>query len=168
MVIRTKLFWKAVSIVAAIGSIALAVQDILSGDATLKAWTLLLLSPWGILIMCFIVPTLRIDLSEDGIGSYWYVGFPFKKIWERERFLGWSDVEGAFMLTPRPFISMYGISGGTGRRRETFTIGAFTTDTKQALLFIADHVRPDAIHPSIRDRLAQYRQDLNVRVPAGE
>ena len=163
MEIRLKLFWRFLALLIIVILTITFTEKIIEGASfSLREWFLVIGYPLLFYMGVFMAPTMRIQLSKQGISVYWKVGLGSLKIWEQTDYhIGWTSLARVGSIFPiwLPF-HFIGITGHQGTKMRMFFLGALTTKKKKSLVYIADHAKPNVIEDDVQKLVNKYRQEL--------
>lgn len=128
-------------------------------------WMLLICIPYSGYIFFFIGPGTRIVFSEKDIKVNFIILIGSFKIFEKKgRCLPWQEVGNVFSYFPiwLPFKAI-GVLGFQNQKRRMFFLGTLTTKKKESLVYVGDHVSPEAIDEDVQRLIEKYRRQLQTQ-----
>lgn len=130
-------------------------------------WFLLILMPYAVYIGFFLGPGTRIVFSEKDIKVNFIILIGSFKIFEKKGWcLPWQEVGNVFSYFPvwLPFKAI-GVLGFQNQKRRMFFLGTLTTKKKESLVYVGDHVSPEAIDEDVQRLIEKYRRQLQKKAP---
>ena len=163
MTIRIKLIWRIFSISFAICG-AFMLLDYFTGDKIPSAydWYVLIIGIPFIIGCLFIIPSKKISYSDEKLSVYWKIGIGRFKIYESNHYqIYWRNVKNIGSIMPLWLpIKVIGIEATRNGRTTLHITGYGYTHTKESLIYIADHVRPEVIDEDVQRLIEKYRKKL--------
>jgi len=162
MILKTKLGWRFLFL----GTTAFGCYEwfgVVSEQESysINDWILLLGMPFIIYIGFFLVQTLNVWLSDEGIKVTWKIGFGKFKLWEQNNYyMTWDEISSVYSIWPQWFpFHLIGVSGSqSGMISRIFYVGALMTEKKKALPYIADRVAKGIIDEQVEALVRKYRK----------
>ncbi len=113
-----------------------------------------------IFLIFFSLPTKKIIYSEDMVSVYWKIAVGKWMIYESNHYsLEWKNINRIYSIIPLwsgfHHIIIYGYRNGHG---SPLMLGSQYTKKKEALIYIADHVRSEVIDDNIAKLIRKYRK----------
>ncbi len=135
-----------------------AYREITLGEDVIFPWMIILAIPLELVFVLFLLPTFRLFFSEKGIKRYWKIGIGRYILWEENRYsLQWNNVTSVFSVLPLWLpIKMIGVGGRTNRRYLVFFVGTYTTQKKDAIIYIVNHVKTEVISNDVKKIVKKY------------
>jgi hypothetical protein len=129
-------------------------------------WLILIIYPFLLDMFVFSNNTLRINLQSQGLSLYYKIGIGALVLREERNWkLAWNDIKAIYSLNPTWFpIQMIGVYGLQGKKKRQFFIGTFTTQKKESLIYIADHVQEEVIDKEVMRFIKRYRRQLDRKL----
>ena len=164
MVTKIKNGWQIFTIFFGLGFIIAMIDIITSQDGpSYYEWFVFITSGPVILIgSIFIVPTKKIFYSDEKLSGYWKIGIGSLKIYESNNYqIYWRNVKNIGSILPLWLpIKVIGIAATRNGRTTLHITGYGYTHTKESLIYIADHVRPEVIDEDVQRLIKKYREKL--------
>lgn len=167
MEIRYKLIVRLLTIIPVLLLLTLSVQQFIQTGlpTNLSGWLFLISIPYVTYIVVFLGPGTRIVFSEKDIKVNFLILIGSIKIFEKKGWcLPWQEVGNVFSYFPiwLPFKAI-GVLGFQDRKRRMFFLGTLTTKKKESLVYVGDHVSPEAIDDDVQRLIEKYRRQLQTR-----
>lgn len=153
MQIRVKMPLVILYILCGVGLVVFLIDDFRTiGFLDLYLWSVALCSLYIIPILIFLIPTFRIHLTEESITTTFKLGYGKLSIYNYHESMKWKDIRLVSNGPPPTWFPfhIYTING--------LWMGSFLTKNKAALLYIADHVKPNVMDNEIRVLVEKYRR----------
>jgi len=128
---------------------------------TLYEWYIFIISIIFI-FLSFSLPTKRITLTPEKFSGYWKIVIGPIKIYESNHYqFYWKNVNGIYAILPLWLpLKAIGISATRNGRPTLQIFGYGYTKRRESLTYIADHVSPEVIGPSVQKLIKKYRRQL--------
>lgn len=168
MEIRYKLIVKLLIMIPTLLLSTLFVLNYIQTETlSIRGWLFLIFMPYTIYLSVFVCPTTRIIFSAESVSIYWKIGIGSLIIWEKADWrLPWPEVGNVFSYFPiwLPFKAI-GVLGFPDQKRRMFFLGTLTTEKKESLVYVGDHVAPEAIDEDVQRLIEKYRRQLQKKAP---
>ena len=163
MVVKIKLVWKIIWFLISIILIISYSNAFISGyKLSMYEWYIFIVACPFIICSVFILKTKRITFSDEKLSVYWKIGIGRFKIYESNHYqIYWRNVKNIGSILPLWLpIKVIGIAATRNGRTTLHITGYGYTHTKESLIYIADHVKREAIDEDVQRLIKKYRKKL--------